>query len=150
MTIRIKADPANKRIFFGLDRITATHKKAIRHAAFDIGREMQKDTRNSITSGKKTGRISKIKGRVHQASAPGEAPADLSGDLQKSVDYDVRSYKQVEFGYTINYGEYLEEGVKDDMGNFRLAKRPNIVTVANNSVQKFINYMAAHYKRLSK
>ena len=141
---RAKIDTFNKKVFFGLDNLTRTHKKAIRHASFDIGREMQKDTRKRIKTGNKTGRVYKIGGRVHRSSAPGEAPANLSGKLERSVDYVVRSHKQIELGYKALHGKFLEDGTKNMEG------RPNLVNVSSASVQKFINYMAVHYARLSK
>jgi len=42
-------------------------------------------------SGKRSGRIYRIgkKGRIHQASAPGEAPASLTGRLRQSITHQI-------------------------------------------------------------
>lgn len=139
MTILVKGDPQNKHVYFGIDKLTKKHKKAIRNASFDIGREIRRDARSAINNIGKTGRIYRIGGRVHQASAPGQEPANITGRLRDSIDFDVRSYKQVEFGYRELYGRFLEDGTRF------IERRPNLRPVADNKTQRFINYMVRHY-----
>lgn len=141
--IRVKGDPKNQRVFIGLDRITRKHKKAIRDSSFDIGRKSRKDTRRNILTGRKTGVTYNVSGKVHQASAPGESPANMTRKLARSVDYDVRGHKQVEFGYKELYGEFLEEGTR------YMDKRPNLRKVLDDNTQTFINYMVRSYRENS-
>ena len=54
-----------------------------------------------------------IKGKLHQASAPGEFPANLSGKLVKGIDYSVRGSNSMEFGDKAKHGKYLELGTKN-------------------------------------
>jgi phage gpG-like protein len=67
-------------------------------------------------SGARTGRIYRIgrKGRVHQASAPGEAPASLTGKLRQSITHTdpqwVGDNVFVEVGTSLPYAAILEYG----------------------------------------
>ena len=67
-------------------------------------------------SGSRTGRIYRIgrKGRVHQASAPGEPPASLTGKLRQSITHSDPQWTGdnvwVEVGTSIAYAAILEYG----------------------------------------
>ncbi|MFH1485040.1 MAG: hypothetical protein ABIH46_03130 [Chloroflexota bacterium] len=73
--------------------------------------------------GPKTGRVYVIGGKVHQASAPGEAPAILSGDLAHSV----RHYRHAKLEWRVP-----AEGVQAlwEIGLRGLPKRPYMVPAA--------------------
>ena len=60
--------------------------------------------------------------RSYTASAPGEAPAIVTGNLASSTMFTARG-DTLEVGYQAEYGKFLEEGTK------RMAKRPNIITL---------------------
>ena len=74
----------------------------IRRAFYDIGKDLKATTNKLILDGPKTGRVYliRIDGRLkrHQASAPGEAPANLTDNLRKSIGYDVKGAEELEFG----------------------------------------------------
>ena len=97
-------------------------RRGIRHAFYNIGKENTRYTREIIKRGPKTGRLYHIPGRKrrHRASAPGEAPANLTGTLRKRVGFDVKGTDQMEFGDQIFYGKFLEEGTK------RMKPRPHL------------------------
>lgn len=137
--IRIKADHKNRKVYIGIDKATPKHRKAIRNASFDIGKSLQREVRSHINNIGKTGRTYKIGNRVHRASAPGEAPAKITGNLKRSVDYNVRGWREVEFGYKEFYGRFLELGTK------KMEERPNLRPAADNKAQEFINGMVTHY-----
>lgn len=143
--IRVKADPLAHRVYFGIDNIKTTHKRAIRNAMFDIGLKNRSDIRNNMKrSSPKTGRIYTINGRVHQSSAPGEAPANFTGKLARSVGYTVRGYSEVTFGYGEEYGLYLEKGTEKD-GSVHIKPRTNLKKVMDDNAQTFINYMVRSF-----
>ena len=48
--------------------------------------------------------------RTHRASAPGQAPANLNGDLRNSLKYDIRGTKLLEFSANTVYARALELG----------------------------------------
>lgn len=140
--MRVNQDPKNKKTFVDIENLTRKHKKAIRNANYDIGRESQNETRKSINNTGKTGKLYKIGNRVHRASSKGQAPANLSGKLKRSVDYSVRGHKQSEFGYKELYGKFLEDGTKN------MGERPNIKTVGAKLSQAYINYIVEHFRKL--
>ena len=49
------------------------------------------DAVEAITGGAKSGRIYKRKGKTHQASAPGQAPASETGDLAGSFKTEIKT-----------------------------------------------------------
>jgi len=139
--LRVKADPKNKRTLYEIDNLTRKHKKAIRNAGFDIGQESKRETRKAINNTGKLGRLYRYGNTVHRASAKGQAPANRSGRLKNSVDYNVRGHRQVEFGYKELYGKFLEDGTKF------MGERPNVKDVGAKLGHKFITYIIEHYRK---
>ena len=97
---------------FKLGKLNNNTKKEIRRALFDIGRDMKKDALELIDS-PKTGRTYRIRigGQIveHIASAPGEAPAIITGRLRRSIRYKVIGGNMLEFAsYDTPYAKYLE------------------------------------------
>jgi len=122
--IKITEDPRNKKTLLKIKRSRKDFKKGIREGFFELGAKNKQDAKRAITKGPKTGRVYRIRGRRHRASAAGQAPANLSGALRRSVDMEIKGSDSMEFGYkdTAEYGKFLEEGTVN------MAKRPNIVT----------------------
>jgi HK97 gp10 family phage protein len=69
-------------------------------------------------SGPKSGRIYPRKGRKHQASAPGEAPAIDTGALVNSIEVIKNSELSATVGSNMEYAAILE------FGGVRMAPRP--------------------------
>ena len=104
-----------KSFLFNVDRlINSVHKK---HAQF-----LKKDLFKGLTTGKRSGRVYRIKGKTHTASASGEMPAKLSGTLAKSIQYKL-STKKIELGETAFYAKFLE------LGTQKMGARPHIKPV---------------------
>ena len=79
-----------------------TH-KAIRQAAFRSGKELVKHAKTEILKkGNRSGHIYKIRRgsttRLHQASAAGEYPASISGDLWRSLGFEMQGSSSMVFG----------------------------------------------------
>jgi hypothetical protein len=97
------------------------------------------ETARLIKTGPKTGRIYMYRGRPHQASAPGEAPASRSGRLIGSQDYKVRSVHQLIVGETAKsdkgapYPDYLEYGTT------KMAPRPHLITAVRNTARDVLS-----------
>jgi hypothetical protein len=128
----------------GLD-FAADVRRGIAEAATDVHRRAVE----SIQSGSKSGRVYShyfvtIKGRAvpirargkpHQASAPGEAPASDSGALASSISFEVRlGGMAAEIGSERDYGLFLEEGTD------KVAARPWLKPAAdeNTVVDAFV------------
>ena len=99
----------NKQVFKRLLRLDIMTKRKRRLALFEIGRENILYIKELMAE-KKTGRIYKINGVEHQASAPGEAPAILTGELQRSLFYNVSGSNYLEYGADTEYAGRLEHG----------------------------------------
>lgn len=97
--------------------------KGIRMGAYTSGKELVADLKQDMKN-PKSGRVYTVyKGiggktlkrpRLHRASAPSETPAIITGEFRKSVGFDVRGNKRLEFGSgrdgLANYAEFLEYG----------------------------------------
>ena len=118
--ISVKAGRHNARAIARAKNARRNLQKGIANALHEIGAENVRHVRKLIYSPPKTGRIYIINGRRHQASAPGEAPANLTGSLAKSADYKVTGSAFMEFGEREEYGRYLEDGTTN------IAPRPHV------------------------
>jgi hypothetical protein len=146
--INIRSDHKNKKVFITIDQGREMHKRGIRWGLYEIGRENVKHTRKLILDKNKNGKLYFIKGRIHQASAPGEAPANLSGKLQKSVDYNVHGSDQMEFGDKIFYGRFLQDGTvkiepRGHLDKTVKAREKDTINILETSLQKDRRYREA-------
>lgn len=83
---------------------------------------------------KKTGRIYWIKGKKHRASAPGEAPAILTGRLYRSIVPKMAPSKiQARIMPKVFYAQWLEEGTK----NGRILPRPYMTPAFDDTREEF-------------
>ncbi len=99
-----------------------TEVKASMTDALDvIGARAVELIREELENASHSGKVYTIKGRLHQASAPDEPPAEYSGKLAASLSYDVDGERgQVTVGSSEPYGAYLE------FGTVNMAPRPFI------------------------
>ena len=138
----INVDPASKHIWKALlqddwaSRITI----AIRKGHMEFGKYLVGEARRSIREDEKTGNYYKLSSKIakkvgklyHQASAPGESPANLTGKLAKHTKSKLLGI-DLEWGYGSEtpYGKFLEMGAK--RGKWKIRKRPNILPVSRHS-----------------
>lgn len=121
MTVALNEARGVNKVFIDLGNHDRRYITGIREALYDIGEIVSGEIRKSIITGAKTGRFYRRPGgRIHQASSPGQAPANDTGTLQASVDYEVHSWSRMEVGDRALYGRYLEEGTR------RMEARPHI------------------------
>lgn len=134
----VKVTQSGKSTKIGIDDINQRKPQAIRRAFYNIGKDLRKSAKDSILDKNKTGRIYNVyvtaggqrrkRVRRHQASAPGQAPANLFGSLWRSLDFIVNGSTELVFGSKsvasngkkVPYGVYLEDGTD------RIAPRPFI------------------------
>lgn len=83
---------------------------AARHTLREVGKLVQEDAKARIKNPPKTGRLYRYKDRKHRASAPGEAPANRSGNLRRSVFYKVENANKLTVSASASYAEFLETG----------------------------------------
>lgn len=120
--IRIKADHKNKKALVSIRFAMVRSRAGLRAGLIEIGQLNVRYARKIICSKNKNGRLYQFRGRMHRASAPGEAPANMTGALVASIDYSVRGSSQMEFGDKIIYGKFLENGTRNMEARPHLAK----------------------------
>jgi hypothetical protein len=102
MRLVFKGGPANEKAFLQIANLSQSSYKGIRRAFYNIGKDLLTTSRDMILDAPKSGQVYIVKKGTrnfkHQASAPGEAPANLTGNLRKSIGFDVRGGEQLEFG----------------------------------------------------
>lgn len=153
--MKIFVQDGNK-MFLAIGNIKNANIKAIRMAMYFIGKDLVKTSQELIQSKDKSGRVYKLKSgtvtRLHQSSAPGEAPANFSGNLRKSLGFEVRGADQLEFGSrsgaptaglsnkqaVAKYSKFLEEGTS------KMAPRPYLKP----SFEKNKGNILQHFERL--
>ena len=152
MTVKITPASQNRQVFIRLNGMGRDISKAIHDSLFEVGKENVNHVKKLMLE-RKTGRTYKINGRDHQASSPFvEAPAILSGDLLRSLDYEVRGSSEMEFGDTsmknkAPYGKFLEEGTKNKDGSVRMKKRPHISRTVQEKYKDTFNTLEGYVKR---
>lgn len=110
----------------GLKKI---HELNIINALANYGREVKNELIKVITTGSRTGRVYRIKGISHQASAPGEAPANLTGRLANSFNYRA-GQKELSIFSNLNYSLFLENGT------YKIKPRPYFVKTNEENTYK--------------
>lgn len=118
-------------------------RKGIRKALFDIGLDSARAAEMLINNSGKSGLFYIVNGLPHQASAPGEAPANMSGKLKRSMNYAVHGYDEVEFGAGSEapYAKYLEGGTE------RIEQRPFLSSVVRTRGQLYAEFLGQEVDR---
>lgn len=116
----------------------ATH-VALNHAWKEAGIIVTEKLRYMIRNGPRTGRVYTFRGRKHQASAPGEVPANRTGRLAKSVGYLVSGHDDMQVGEEAEYAGYLENGTHNKDGSLRMAPRPHLRVAVNETQTQVMN-----------
>lgn len=131
--IDFRADHGAARVFVRLHGVRESSRRAIRHAWFDLGKDLRSEANREILHGVKSGRLYRIRARggrfrLHRASAPGQTHANLTGALRRSIGWKVHGHDSMDFGYGVatrgpepRYAPFVE------FGTFRMAPRPSLM-----------------------
>lgn len=119
--IRIRLSKANKKALLSINDSISRVRKGLRVGLTEIGKENSRHLQNMIRTGIRTGRIY----GTHQASAPGEPPANWTGKLAVSVGSRVYGWSRMEFGEEAFYGRFLEHGT------VKMEPRPHVGRTVN-------------------
>jgi len=142
MSVTIKTTRRTKQVLIDVTKLEGTTKRGLRLALHEIGSDVVRETARLIKAGPKTGKVYTFKGRPHQASAPGEAPANRTGQLANSGNYKVKNHQEMTVGETAEYAGFLENGTKG-----RMAPRPHLIKAINNKAQDTVNSILESVKR---
>lgn len=161
----IRGNANNNKVFMQIANLNNLQSKAIRRAFYDIGKILVKDAQEAIDEKPKTGITYMVRvgrdgkalqgARKHIASAPGEAPASITGNLRKSVNFLVQGDSRMEFGVdagrkNVKYGKYLEYGnlvAMNGRGSKNIAPRPFISRSYKKNQQHMIAMFESSLKR---
>lgn len=146
MSIKVRTDRSNEKAWISLrGGNRAATRRGIRQGFYFLGRDLMKTTKDGIKNGPKTGKIYLIKrgGRKyrHQASAPGEYPANMTGNLRRGVRFEVRGDRQLVFGAEADYAPYLERGTRN------MADRPFLYKSIKANERNATNHFEREIKR---
>lgn len=139
-TITVKGHRMNERIFRQLADTEVKTQAAIRAVWYGIAEDIEKRANQEILRAPKGGRTYLVRTRPggrqrrHVASAPGETHANLSGDLRKSIGWQVHG----NFEMTFFYDGDAEHDAFVEFGTANMEARPslsNAITFVQGNVQ---------------
>lgn len=122
--------------------------RGVRQAWFVSGRLLVNQVRKDIIHKPKSGKLYRIRrGRRlvnHQASAPGETPANRSGVYRRSMGFQIQGWRRMEFGSrsgSAHYARYLEAGTsrmrpRPGIGNALYAQQNRVRTEVDKAVRR--------------
>lgn len=144
--MKIVEDRDNQKVFLSIKNSSKTTRRGIRQGFYFLGRDLRKTAQDGIKKGPKSGRIYLVKRAGgqrsrHQASAPGEYPANLSGTLRRGIRFEVRGAKQLVFGAEADHAPYLEHGTT------RMAPRPFLHKAVRANERNARNHFAREIER---
>lgn len=150
LSVKLSIDKDNRKVFTQIQNAPNATMQGIRRAFYFIGKDLTKTARRSIIDPPKTGRVYKRttksgRRRRHRASAPGEPPANMTGTLQKSINFLVKGSDQLEFGANAEYAGFLELGTR------KMAKREYLIRAIENRQKNTRNFFEKEIeKRVTK
>ena len=116
---RIKLDSKGHDFFTGvLPNVERALRSGINQGLHQAGFNLVKTAKDGIQRGPKTGRIYNRRGRRKRASAPGQYPGIVTGDVLNAMRFDVHGASEMEFGNTDFKATFLE------LGTAKMAPRP--------------------------
>lgn len=149
MSITVRSDRGNERVFATLARTEDLTRRSIRRTWFMLGRDLKAEANREILRRPKSGRTYIIRTRSgrrrHVASAPGETHANLSGRLRRSISWKTHGTDSMDFGYGIStasanpapvYAPFVE------FGTGRMAARPSL----ENAIDKLQANVGKHFE----
>lgn len=115
-----------------------------------VGRSMQQRAIGKIRGGTKTGQIYERfnPSRMVQASAPGEAPADDTGELAAGIQLRGLNTMDVTVAATAPHSEVLELGGVADAGNY-IEPRPYFYPSYFEAVDGLERRIMSHFRKSS-
>lgn len=144
---KLKQGSKNNKIFLEFKNINRDTRQGVRLGLYFAGEDLVAEARRSILEKPKGGKTYIIykdgRKRRHVSSAPGEAPANLTRALRKSIDFKVRGYDKLTFGANTPYARALE------LGNPKrnLEARPYLIAAINKKQQDIRNQIEREIAR---
>ena len=143
--MRIHISREGVRALAKIDEHAEITERVIRHAWFELGKELRGVAQQEIRSLDKRGRVYFIRGpsgrrRRHIASAPGQSHANRSRRLERSISWKIRGDNSLGFGYGVSitardaapdYAAWVEFGTRATPTRPPMAARPSLLNAVN-------------------
>ena len=149
MTIEFRAGSGNSRTFGQLRNLDNITSRGLRQGMFESGHGLIRRASTNIIRGPKTGRTYTIRTRSgrrrrHVASAPGETHANLTGAARRSLSFQLKGVRSLEFGYGVSSGKGSPEYVEFlEFGTRRMKARPTL----QNALRDEQGNMVQHFQQ---
>jgi hypothetical protein len=136
MSVKVSAKGLSQ-LVHDLGSMPAGAEGAVRKVVTATTMQVAADVKQSIQRGPKTGRVySRGRGRFHQASAPGEAPASDSGTLASRVFHETH-----DSGISGTVFSDVDYAGKLEAGNERIAPRPYFGPALDKNAASFVRHL---------
>jgi hypothetical protein len=137
--IKVASDRRSERVFAELRNLQGITRRSVRHAWFELGKDLKRTANEEIKRKPKRGRTYVIRTksgrrRRHVASAPGETHANLGGTLRRSLSWKVHGVESMDFGFGVSTSAKNEAPVYSpfvEYGTSRMAERPSLNNAIN-------------------
>lgn len=131
----------NRRALESAKELGPNTRMGVQKALYFVGKDLQSEFNRQVLAKGKTGRIyiRRIKGgarRRHRASAPGETPANRTGNYRRNIGFKVQGWRNLVFGNSAKYAGYLEKGTR------RMKPRPGLANTIKASERNIIRHLA--------
>jgi len=126
-----------------LKKLEKNMKASYRNGWARVGRALNSDFVGQVMFKPKSGKVYRIKGGTHTASAWNETPANLTGHYRDSIRFTVRGWMGMTWGNDAFYADWLEKGSAEfnvsftgRKGLWRTVKRvqPNFTSIFDNQL----------------
>lgn len=135
--INIRFDAKTPKVFVSISNLPNANKKALTAAFIEIGANLVRTTENSILNEPKKGLPYKRKGTgvIRISSAPGQAPALLTGQYFEGLKSIPNGSNGLQFVNYAPHAKYLEKGTK------KMRPRPGMRKAIINNLRNNRNYI---------
>jgi hypothetical protein len=159
MTFRLIEDPDNKKVTIANAKLPRHITKGMKMGAYISGKQLVASLRSDMRE-KKHGKVYKVsigrggralkKSRLHTASSAAETPGMITGNFSKSIDFEVKGNRTLEFGsgskgYAEDYAKYLET-IRKPLGRTVRKLQNNVKTNIKKEINKQIKRLGFDLK----
>jgi len=133
--VNIDIDNKAETVFLHIEQMSSNIDRAGRRALLKGGRIITDRVKQGIKDPPKTGRYYIRGGKRRRASKAGEYPANQTGELRRSVGFQVEGLRKLHIGARADYAGYLETGTR------KMEARPFLKNSIKEKSKDFYNFI---------